>query len=176
LATAGEFQHRTVRTTLLQAPRRGRVLAAKAAVLAAYGALLAAVGSLSATVTGAITMGSRGLSLGFSLDAWGALAGCVLIGGLWAVFAAGLGLLVRSSTVALVTVLLWTFVVENVIPMVTNTPELRRLMPSSAAVSVIHGGASSSYVAPLVGAVLFVGYTAVILLAGSVSFLRRDPA
>src|SRR3712207_8113559 len=42
LATAGEYHHRTIVGTLIQAPRRGRLLTAKAVVLAAYGSLLAA--------------------------------------------------------------------------------------------------------------------------------------
>jgi len=175
LATAGEFQHRTVRTTLLQTPRRAQVLTTKAVVLGVYGALLAFLGAAAAVVSGAIAMSSEGLSLELSLDVGWTVAGSMVIGALWAVFAVGLGLLVRNSTVALVTVLLWTFVIENLVPMVTNSPELRQWMPSNAAVSVLHGGASPAYAAPEVGALAFVCYTAAVLLAGSASFLRRDP-
>ena len=43
LSTAGEWSHGTVQTTFLLEPRRGRVMAAKAAAVALMGAGVAAV-------------------------------------------------------------------------------------------------------------------------------------
>ena len=48
LASAGEFQHRTIQPTLLQTPRRGRLLAAKTLVAAGYGAIITLLGTTSA--------------------------------------------------------------------------------------------------------------------------------
>ena len=175
LATAGEFQHRTIQTTLLQAPRRGPVLAAKMIVLAAYGAALATLGAAAAAATGAVAMRGQGLHLDTSADLWRGVAGSVLLGALWAVLAASLGTLVRSSTVALVTVLVWKFVIENVIPLVTGAPEIRRWMPSTAAEAALYGGGDTTYLAPAAGALLFIAYTAAIALAGTLTFLRTDP-
>ncbi|MGH8969644.1 MAG: hypothetical protein ACRDV1_06805 [Actinomycetes bacterium] len=176
LATAGEFQHRTIRTTLLHAPRRGPVLAAKAAVTAAYGALLAVIGSASALGVGAVAMRDHGMPVAVTWELVPAVAAGALIGAVWSVLAAGLGVLVRSSTVALVAVLVWKFVIENVIPLATNTPQAQRWMPSSAADAVLYDEAGTALLSPLAGGLLFVGYAAVVVMAGSLLFLRRDPA
>jgi ABC-2 type transport system permease protein len=176
LATAGEFQHRTIRTTLLHAPRRGPVLAAKVAVTAAYGALLAVIGSASALAVGAVAIQAHGMPTVVTWELLPAVAASALIGAVWSVVAAGLGVLVRGSTVALVAVLVWKFVIENVIPIVTSTPQAQRWMPSSAADAVLYDNPGTAMLGPLAGGLLFVGYAAVIIMAGSLLFLRRDPA
>jgi ABC-2 type transport system permease protein len=176
LATAGEFQHRTIRTTLLQAPRRGQVLAAKAAVSAAYGAALAFIGTVAALAAGMVTMHVYGMNAAANGHLFSAAAASILLGALWAVLAAGLGVLVRNSTFALVAVLVWKFVIENVIPLVANAPLARRWMPSSAADAVLYDGDGTTLLQPLAGGLLFAAYTALVMVAGSLLFLRRDPA
>jgi len=57
LSTAGEWAHRTVQTTFLLVPRRGRVLAAKAVGMALIGATLAAVSALLSAVVLALVAG-----------------------------------------------------------------------------------------------------------------------
>ena len=57
LCTAGEWTHRTVQTTFLLVPRRGRVLAAKAVGMALIGATLAAVSALLSAVVLALVAG-----------------------------------------------------------------------------------------------------------------------
>src|SRR3954462_12907165 len=64
LASAGEFQHRTILTTLLATPRRTSVLVAKAAVIAGYGAVLTAIGLGAAVMASLITAGLEGASMG----------------------------------------------------------------------------------------------------------------
>jgi len=175
LATAGEMQHRTIFTTFLQVPRRGRVLAAKVAVAAIYGAVLAVVGTVVAVCTAAVAMHSYGTPTELTTGGWSTVAAAALLGALWAMLAAGLGVLVRSSTVALVSILLWKFVAEQVIPLVTGAPQLRAWMPSGAADAVLYGD-GSRLLEPFAGGLLFAGYAAAIILAGSLLFLRRDPA
>ncbi|MGK5113577.1 hypothetical protein [Geodermatophilus sp. CPCC 205506] len=175
LATAGEFQHGTVVVTLLQVPRRGRVLVAKATVAAGYGAVLAALGAAVAMLTGAVAVLVSGGQVTAGSGLVQGIAGCVVLAGLWAVLAVGLGALVRSSTVALVAVLLWKFVVEELIPIVTRTQEVQPWLPSGAANAVLKGD-EASVLSPAAGGLLFAGYTAAIVLAGAMTFIRRDPA
>jgi ABC-2 type transport system permease protein len=176
LATAGEMQHRTIFSTFLQVPRRGRVLAAKVAVAAIYGAVLAVRGTVVAVLTAGLSMRSYGMPAELTADGWSTVTASALLGALWAMLAAGLGVLVRNSTVALVSILLWKFVAEQVIPLVTDAPQMRRWMPSGAADAVLYDGAGSRLLEPLAGGLLFAGYAAAIILAGSLLFLRRDPA
>ena len=85
LATAGEFQHRTIRTTLLHAPRRGQVLAAKATVAAAYGACSPSPPRRRRPRPGSCWLCPTGTSLpGGSLAGWTATGAVVLLGALGA--------------------------------------------------------------------------------------------
>src|SRR3712207_563665 len=175
LATAGEFQHGTVVATLLQVPRRGRVLVAKATVGAGYGAVLAALGAAVAMLTGAVAVLVSGGQVTTGSGLVRGIAGGVVLAGLWAVLAVGLGALVRSSTVALVAVLAWKFVVEEIIPIVTRIEEVRPWLPSGAADAVLSRDEASG-LDPAVGGLRFAGYTAAIVLAGALVFIRRDPS
>lgn len=173
LAAAGEFQHRTIYSTLLEAPRRRKLVAAKAIVAAGYGATVTLVGTATGLIVGVLSLRAEHLPIGsFDADMWLRLAGSVTIGAMWAVLAIGLGMLVRNSTVALVTVLLWKFVLEGVLPSVTRSGEVSRWLPSGAADALLFG--RTGLLEPWAGGMLFAGYAAVILLAGSVLFTRYD--
>jgi ABC-2 type transport system permease protein len=173
LATAGEFQHRTIHTTLLQAPRRRTLVAAKAIVAAGYGATVTMVGSAAAVIVGVLSLRAAHMPVGsFDADMWLRLAGSATIGALWAVLAAGLGMLVRNSTVALITVLLWKFVLEGVLPIVTRSGQLSRWLPSGASDAVLFG--RPGLLEPWAGGLLFAGYAAVIVMGGSLLFTLRD--
>jgi ABC-2 type transport system permease protein len=173
LSAAGEFQHRTIHTTLLQAPRRRTLVAAKAIVAAGYGATVTLVGTASAIIVGVLSLRAAHMPVGsFDTDMWLRLAGSATIGAMWAVLAAGLGMLVRNSTVALVTVLLWKFVLEGLLPSVTRSGEVSRWLPSGAADAALSG--RPSLLEPWAGGLLFAGYAAVIVLAGSLLFTLRD--
>jgi len=173
IATAGEFQHRTVRTTLLQAPRRRQAFAATSLAAAGYGGLLCLLGAAAALTSGALTMRSEGLSL--TVD--GVLSGLgatVAIGALWALLGAGLGAITRSTTVSIVAVLLWRLVLEGVVPSVTGRPGIAGWLPGGAADAVLQSG--PSYLEPLAGGLLFAGYAVVVVLAATWVSVHRDPA
>jgi ABC-type transport system involved in multi-copper enzyme maturation permease subunit len=172
LATAGEFQHRTVRTTLLAAPQRGRVLVAKTVVNAAFGAGLVAAGSLAALAAATATRALDGGALpSWSAGAVGALLATSAVGALWGVVACGLGALTRSTAAALVALLLWRFVGEAVLPIVTRSPGISRWTPSGAADAVLGRGDGV-----VQGSGILLAWSAAVVLAAGVLFIRRDPA
>ena len=101
LASAGEFQHRTIQPTLLQTLRRGRLLAAKTVVAAGYGALITLLGTLCGIAAGLVTLTINGMPVGASdAQVLGTIAASVAIGAAWAVLAVGLGMLTRSTASA----------------------------------------------------------------------------
>ena len=173
LASAGEFQHRTIRTTLLAAPHRGRVLAAKSAVAGAYGGLLVLLGTAAAVVAGVVTAAGSGASLTAGGAAWGHLAGTVAVGALFAVLATGLGVLTRSTAAAIAAILLWRFVGEGILPAVLHNDGLTRWTPNGAAGALVGLGAHP--LAPAAAGLLLTGYTAAISAVAAALFLRRDP-
>ena len=174
LAAASEFQHGTVVTTVLATPRRAQVLAAKAVVAAGFGVAVTALAAASAVAGAVVTATVEDLPLqtGSARELGGAL-GAIALGGLWAVVASALGLLTRSTALALTAVLLWRFVLEGIAPVVLRNPELDRWMPNGAASAVI--GLDGSGRSAAVGAVVVVGYAAALAAVAGASFVRRDP-
>jgi ABC-2 type transport system permease protein len=173
LATAGEFQHRTIHPTLLQVPRRGRLLVAKTVVAAAYGATITLVGTVCSVGMGLVSLKIDGQPIGaVDLGLLATIAEAVTIGAVWAVMAAGLGMLTRSTAIALVALLMWRFVLEGILPIATRHPDLPRWLPSGAADALLSGRAE--LLAPWAGGLLFAGYAAVVTLAAALLFIRRD--
>ena len=174
LAAASEFQHATVVTTLLTTPRRISVLVSKAAASAGYGIVLTTVAAL-ATVAGAAVVAAvedLPLVLGSWTDLRGGL-GAVALGGLWGVVACALGLLTRSTALALTTVLIWKFVLEGIVPVVFRNPGIGDWLPSGAAQAAIGAGRADG--SAVEGVVVIVGYAAVLAALAALSFVRRDP-
>jgi ABC-2 type transport system permease protein len=173
LASAGEFQHHTIRTTLLTAPRRGRVLVAKSAVAAAYGALLVVLGTAGAVVAGVITAARSGESMPVGSTSWAHLAGAIAVGAVFAVLATGLGVLTRSTAAAIGAVLLWRFVGEGILPLLLRDDGLTRWTPNGAAGALVGLGADP--LAPWAAGLMLSGYGATVCALAAVLFLRRDP-
>lgn len=174
LASAGEFQHRTIRTTLLASPRRGRVLVAKSAVAGAYGGLLVLLGTAAAVAAGLITAAVSGASSTGAGVSWGHIAGTVAVGTAFAVLATGLGVLTRSAAIAIGAVLLWRFVGEGILPAVLHNDGLTRWTPNGTAGALI--GLGDHPLPAWAAALLLSGYTVAISAVAAVLFLHRDPA
>ena len=131
LSTAGEWTHRTVQTTFLLVPQRGRVLAAKAVSLALMGAVLAA----GATAASA---GVLALTFGGDLGLATARVAVVPAGAAFAVTGAGVGAALGNAPAALtglyVTVL-------GVIPVATVKPEIsEKLDPVGSMITIVQHG------------------------------------
>jgi ABC-2 type transport system permease protein len=173
VASAGEFQHRTIRTTLLASPRRGRVLVAKSAVAGAYGGLLVLLGTASAVAAGLVTAAGSGASFTGGSASWGSVAGAVAVGAVFAVLATGLGVLTRSTAAAVGAVLLWRFVGEAILPALLHRDGLTRWTPNGAAGALIGLGAHP--LTPWAAGLMLSGYAAAICGVAAVLFLRRDP-
>jgi hypothetical protein len=175
LASAGEFQHRTIVTTLLASPRRTEVLTAKAVIIAAYGAIVTALGIGAAVLSSFLTgrIDTVNVRLG-TPGGWAGLAGAVLVGALFAILASALGMLTRSTAVALATLLLWRFVAEGILPVVTRHPGVADWTPSGAAKAVVHPMHERLSVAG--GGVILLGYVALVTAAAAWTFRHQDPA
>jgi hypothetical protein len=174
VATAGESQHRTIRTTLLATPQRTTVLVAKGLVLAGYGALVTLAGMTGAVVTSLVTAPTQGVPMPAGTPAqWAGVGGAVLVGALFAVLSGGLGMLTRSTAFALTALLLWRFVGEEVLPIVLRRPGISEWTPSGVAETLVGSDAAVGTI--LASGALLLGYTAFMMVAAGVTFQRRDP-
>ena len=164
LCTAGEWTHRTVQTTFLVVPQRGRVLAAKAMAMALLGAVL-----------GAVSAGASALVFGALADGGGwdgvprAVAVVVAASAVFAVTGAGIGAAVGNSAAALTGTYLVLLVV---LPLLRSVqPELaERLDPTAAVLTLTADGVSTTPV------LVLAGWTVVSTMAGVLVTRRRAVA
>jgi ABC-2 type transport system permease protein len=133
LSTAGEWSHGTVQTTFLLEPRRGRVLAAKAAAVALLGAVVAAVAAgISAVLLVAMEPSA-------SWDGgWRAIAMVAVGGAVFALIGAGVGAAVGNTPGALTGIYLLDLGLLPVLQIVK--PEIAdKIDPGNAILSLAQG-------------------------------------
>jgi len=161
LSTAGEWTHRTVQTTYLLEPRRGRVLAAKAVAVAGMGAVLAAVASGLAVGLLAVLEPSASFAGGGR-----AVAMVTVAGAAFALVGAGVGAAVGNTAGALTGVYLLEL---GVLPMLQLfKPALAdRIDPGNAVLELAQGTHQAQSVLVLA---VWVGVS---LVAGAVLTRRR---
>ncbi len=164
LSTAGEWTHKSVQTTYLLVPQRGRVLAAKALAMALLGLVLASIG---------VGLASGALAL-FTADVSWFMAGravvtVILSGAAFAVIGAGIGAVVGNSAAALTGTYL---TVLGVLPVVSSVkPEIaEKLDPASAIVVLAQTGPETTPIAVIAGWVI------VSTIAGILVTRRRSVA
>ena len=183
LALSSEFSSGSIRATFAAVPRRGRVLAAKAAVLAAVtlvaGELLAFAGAL--TFGAAAPAGVPHPPLGQS----GALRAVLLSGTypcLIALIALGLAAMIRHTAGAIAAIIGLTFVLPLALMPLARHSDVLRFMPQNIEVNSLAAvkplaDQSIAVTDPLsawAGFAVLCLYAAVALAAGGWMLLRRD--
>jgi ABC-2 type transport system permease protein len=142
--SSGEFRHATATATYLAAPRRGRVLAAKAVAAAAGGAVFGLVGWVVATGIGLGFVAADGyrVPIGAATMADYA-AGHILAAALLAAIGVGVGSLVRSQLAAVIGVFVWAIVIESIVGGLFSSvqPYLPYTAATTLAGGVLGGGA-----------------------------------
>jgi hypothetical protein len=164
LSTAGEWTHKSVQTTYLLVPQRGRVLAAKATAMALLGMVLAAVGvGLAVGTMALVTPGVVWFA------AWQAVTAVIASGAAFAVIGAGIGAAVGNSAAALTGTYL---TVLGVLPVLNSVrPEIAsKLDPAASIPELAMHGASTTPIAVITGWVI------VSTIAGMLITRRRSVA
>ncbi|MBE2314975.1 ABC transporter permease [Solirubrobacter sp. CPCC 204708] len=174
LAVTNEFRHGTITPTLLVVPDRVRLMLSK---LVAVLALALALGFVS----GAIMVGSSAI-FGELRDFDGSqYAGALLIGmtvgtALNAALGVGVGVLVRNQVGAIVGILIYGFILEDLIGLI---PWVRDWLPKyglggvSNALSGVYGDDADFLSQPVAGLLLAL-YAAIVMAIGLVVMRRRD--
>lgn len=176
LMFTSEAQHGTLAATVAAQPARWVTVASKTIVAASFGlamGILGMIGGLSGALLGGLAEGdTSGMA---SKALWG-----LVLTALAPVLGLGVGMILRHSAAAVSTLLVWAFVIENIV---------RTLIPVSAArylpFSLANGmlGMSSATdtpesiaaaLTPFQNAVLFAGYALALLAIGTTLFYRRN--
>ena len=122
VGTTGEYRHGTITSTLLASPDRRRLVAAKAIAYLITGALIGLIAMLATFAMGYIWLSVRDAP--FELlelsDYLGLVAEGVASAGLSAAIGVAIGAIVRNQVAAVVGILIYLFVLEPVIGLVSN--------------------------------------------------------
>jgi len=137
MGLAGEWRHRTITGTILAAPDRIRLLAAKVLAYAAAGALLSLIVMLSIMAVGSLLLSIEDKTTVGIADLADVLWRNLLIAALLGALGVCIGGLLRNQIVAIVTVLVVSFVVEPTL--YGLAPEVGKYGPISNAPSGILG-------------------------------------
>lgn len=187
VAVTSEYRHRTIGATFLAVPQRGRVLGAK---LAAFTLVGIVYGVLSALTTGIVLVSAaavRGLSLGVDIDELIlALAKLAIASAVYVLLGVAIGALARHQLIAIGVVLGYFYFVEHVIMLIPGVNLIYPYLPGGATASLTRFTfltqtiseqtvlAAAPLVAPLVGAVVLLGYALLGSLLAVMVPLRRD--
>lgn len=176
LALSSEFSSGSIRATFAAAPRRGRVLAAKAAVLAAVTLAAGVAGAFAAfaTFTAATPRGVPHGSLG-QPGVWRAL----LLGGaylcLTALIGLGLAAVIRHTAGAIAAIVAVMFVLPLALePLATHTGVIKFLPQNIAEFSLTAVKPVAGALSPWGGLAVLCLYAAAVLVAGGWALARRD--
>jgi len=164
LSTAGEWTSKSVQTTYLLVPQRGRVLAAKATAMAVLGVVLSAVGAVLAL--GALAAFTTGVVWAGTAQA---VVTVIAAGAAFAVIGAGIGAVVGNSAAAMTGTYLTLL---GIMPVVRSVkPEITEKLDPAGAITVLaEQGASTT---PIVA---IAGWAIVSTIAGIVVTRRRSVA
>jgi ABC-2 type transport system permease protein len=176
LGVTGEYRHRTVTATFLATPRRGRVVLAKLVAHAAIGAGYALVCS---ALTLAITLpwlAGKNIDLAVGAgEVTATCAGAVIAVAVFGLIGVGLGALLREQVAAVVTVLVYLFIIENIL---TNIPALDRwtpYLPGQTEEALVGSTLTDrQLLQPWQGGILLASYGIALAGAGALIASRRD--
>lgn len=173
LSSGGEFRHHTIVSTLLVAPRRGRVVAAKSASVLFSGVILSALtfGLGVASIYGLLVANNLHHPPSDTLRiAVGSAAASTFFG----LIGTALGFITRSTIAAVVVFVGWVVFGELTI-LTTLFPHLEKWLPVGLATSLTNAvNAGPSSLAPATAAGVLAGYVAVLIIVAGVVMARRD--
>ncbi len=175
LTAAGEFHHRTIFTARLEEPRTTRLLAAKLVTLAGVGVVVGLAMDAVATAVGAIVLARHHVAvepLAHGLPRLAVLLPVVIA--LQGVLGVAVGALLRNTAAAVGATLVWAFIVEGILPLVTGQPHLTNWLPSGAIREITSSHTATGQLRPVAAAAVLVAYTAALITATAVLDRSRE--
>jgi hypothetical protein len=171
VGAAAEYRHRTLAPALLIAPDRGKLTFAR---MVAYAVAALGIGIVMLVVTFALGIpllaGAKGPDLATSdylRAGGGGLIACVLC----AVLGVGIGVLVRNQVAAVVGTLCWFFIVEPLIPLLSEDAAHYTIGQTAGSI----GGQTTNGALGFVPSLLVLcAWAALFLAAGVLVDRRRD--
>ncbi|MGO9321131.1 MAG: hypothetical protein ACLQBY_10070 [Solirubrobacteraceae bacterium] len=172
LLVTSEFRFGTIRPTFLFTPGRPRVLAAKLAAGLLAGLAFGVVGEGVGFAIGYVILDARGISFSLSGgDVTLLILGTLAATALWAAIGVGFGAIVRNQVGAVIGLLAWGFIVDNLL--FGLVPSIGRFTPTRAQDALI-GLKTDHLLSPAAGGLVLVAWVAALALIGLPLLARRD--
>jgi hypothetical protein len=174
LLVTSEYRYGTIRPTVLFTPARSRVLAAKLVAATLTGVAFGVLGGGLGWAIGYAILKSRGIPFALTsgdieLLALGALSGVAT----WGAIGAGVGAIIRNQVGGIVTLLVWGFVVDNLL--YGLVPSVGRFTPTRAQDALI-GIRMAHLLSPGVGALVLLAWIALLATIGLALNAKRNVA
>ncbi|MFZ0088724.1 MAG: hypothetical protein WAL63_04405 [Solirubrobacteraceae bacterium] len=167
-----EFRFGTIRPTFLFTPQRSRVLAAKLAASLLGGLIFGVASEGLALVVGYATIKGRGIPTALSAgEVLLLVLGTLIAVALWGAIGVGLGSIIRNQVGAVITLLAWVFVIDNLL--FGLVPAVGRFTPTRAQ-DALMGLTTTHLLAPVAGGVVLLAWAVALAVAGFVLTARRD--
>ena len=167
LSATTEFGHGTVLTTRLAEPRGARVLAAKLIAMSLVALALTivlAIVSMGATAAMLMSEDVAVEPLGHGVPRYAVVLLALVV--LHALLGVAVGTLLRNTAAAVGAVLVWAFVVEGIVPVVTRRPEIGDWLPGGAVLQVLAERTPPGGLVPAAAVSLLLAYTVALVAAG----------
>ncbi len=177
IGVTAEFRHGTITPSLLVEPVRARLMAAKLAAQMITGLTLGAVCYAVCAVSVGVILSGRGVASGFTTGDWiGAVIGGAVATMLYAALGLGVGALLRNQAGAIVVVLAWVFVIENLLGVIPGGfgTAIKQYGFAGVGGSLARTASQATRIDQVPAGLLLLGYALVLLMAGTITVRRRD--
>ena len=172
LSITTEYRTGTIRPTLLAAPWRWKVIAAKALTAFAAGAVAALVATGAASLTATVALRFRDLStMPTTGDYVDLLAGGAVGGGLLGVLGLAAGAIIRAQVPTFVILFSWLLFIENVL---AELPSAHRFVPGALAQGLASLDREGIVQTVWLSGLLLTAYACAALAVSVSAFNRRD--
>jgi ABC-2 type transport system permease protein len=175
LAAAGEFRHHTIVTTRLASPEPGRVLVAKLITMAAVGLVAGFVMVALMLTEASVLFPWKNVAFEpFTGDVVRVACAVPFIMALHGVFGVAIGSLLRNTAAAVGATLVWAFVIEGIVPVVTRSPGIVDWLPTGLVTQALQSHTPDGQLVPLAAGALLLIYGAALVAATAALDRRRE--
>jgi ABC-type transport system involved in multi-copper enzyme maturation permease subunit len=172
MLVTSEYRFGTIRPTFLFTPKRSRVIGAKLVAGLLAGIVFGLIGEGLGFAIGIAALRGRGINYALDANQTALLLFGTLVGvALWGALGVGLGTIVRNQVGAIIGILAWGFIVENLL--FAFVPSVGRFAPAHAQDALT--GLTTDHLLPAAaGGAILLAWTAALALVGIVLVRHRD--
>ncbi len=173
-----EYRHRTATPTFLTTPARWKVIVAKLVTYLGLGVVYAAIAAVFVIAVSALWINGAGGSFTLAGNNWKILLGAAIAAALYGIVGVGFGALVRNQIGAVVGLLAYMFVIENILAGIPATRDIYRFLPGGASSALYtytdRPGTVVHLLPPVQGGILLAAYGIVFAIIALFVSTRRE--